>query len=275
MTQHNEGQHHARSTANTWAGCVIIRPELNAFSDRCCAHESWGRSETQTDCRMRQEVSQPQSRFSALTSEQMAVCGNNKPDQRERASQRTLHILHYSSSSHADRLFMLSREKWKKRKFTRTFFRCCFLSSCSTRQVERYHSPDLPVSICVSVTSEWPLSDLCVTFVDLWVTSVDLCWPGELQIIGVNSVTSQNNSAVFCIVQWELSLLTATETWAEISCVYFNVNIQTDELYNRGQHIVFDACNYIVIVSWPDIFKLCFLCFWWLMVLCQCCLSPW
>lgn len=162
-----------------------------------------------------------------------------------------------------------------ERKFTRTFFRCCFLSSCSIRQVERYHSPVLPVSICVSVTSvdlcvtsEWPLSDLCVT-------SVDLCWPGELQIIGVNSVTSQNNSAVFCIIQWELSLFTATETWAEISCVYFNVNIQTDELYNRGQHIVFDACNYIVIVSWPDIFKLCFLCFWWLMVLCQCCLSPW
>ena len=33
---------------------------------------------------MRQEISQPQSRFSALTREQMAVCGNNKPDQRER-----------------------------------------------------------------------------------------------------------------------------------------------------------------------------------------------
>lgn len=61
-----------------------------------------------------------------------------------------------------------------ERKFTRTFFRCCFLSSCSTRQVERYHSPDLPVSICVSVTSVWPLSDLWVTFVDLWVTSE---WP--------------------------------------------------------------------------------------------------
>lgn len=61
-----------------------------------------------------------------------------------------------------------------ERKFTRTFFRCCFLSSCSIRQVERYHSPDLPVSICVSVTSVWPLSDLWVTFVDLWVTSE---WP--------------------------------------------------------------------------------------------------
>lgn len=138
-----------------------------------------------------------------------------------------------------------------------------------------------PTSRCLYVWV-WPLCDLWVTSVDLWVTFVDLCWPlcdlcwtGELQIIGVNSVTSQNNSAVFCIVQWELSLLTATETWAEISCVYFNVNIQTDELYNRGQHIVFDACNYIIIVSWPDIFKLCFLCFWWLMVLCQCCLSPW
>lgn len=159
-----------------------------------------------------------------------------------------------------------------ERKFTRTFFRCCFLSSCRTRQVERYHSPRVYMCEC----------DLWVTSVDLWVTSVwplltsvDLCWPGELQIIGVNSVTSENNSAVFCIVQWELSLLTATETWAEISCVYFNVNIQTDELYNRDQHIVFDACNYIIIVSWPDIFKLCFLCFWWLMVLCQCCLSPW
>lgn len=36
---------------------------------------------------MRQEVSQPQSRFSAMTREQMAVCGNNNPDQKEREAE--------------------------------------------------------------------------------------------------------------------------------------------------------------------------------------------
>lgn len=58
-----------------------------------------------------------------------------------------------------------------ERKFTRTFFRCCFLSSCRTRQVERYHSPRVYMCECdLWVTSEWPLCDLC------WPLS-DLCWP--------------------------------------------------------------------------------------------------
>lgn len=58
-----------------------------------------------------------------------------------------------------------------ERKFTRTFFRCCFLSSCSTRQVERYHSPRVYMCECdLWVTSEWPL------LTSEWPLC-GLCWP--------------------------------------------------------------------------------------------------
>lgn len=52
----------------------------------------------------------------ALTREQMAVCGNNKPVQEEkgRESQRTLRIRHNRSPSYADCLFTSSLRKKKK-----------------------------------------------------------------------------------------------------------------------------------------------------------------
>lgn len=47
---------------------------------------------SQTDCRMRNEVSELQSRFSAVKEQQMAAGGTNKPDQRRESEDPVLSL---------------------------------------------------------------------------------------------------------------------------------------------------------------------------------------
>lgn len=122
---------------------------------------------------MRQEVSQPQSRFSALTRQQMAVCGNNKPDQRERESESedTAHfspqlILLHRLPFHVItwNFFWLKQYKAEDSKMQSL----SFLPSCTTSiqasglakwMYAQRHSVFLPG--CVSFTMQWH-------FVELW-----------------------------------------------------------------------------------------------------------
>lgn len=173
---------------------------------------------------MRQEVSQPQSRFSALTREQMAVCGNNKPDQRERESE--------DAANSPLQLILLRRLPfhvvtwkmfWLKQK--ENLQAVWSIWSCNAHVLYTPKTLSLPPCVCMGVCSH------CV--------AVTLCWTVANYKKRLGEFSYSHGYFVYKCIQacvrvflTELGLLAITEKWA------------------------FLLCNYDQIISWS---KMCFL----------------
>ncbi len=174
---------------------------------------------------MRQEVSQPQSRFSALTREQMAVCGNNKPDQRERESE--------DAANSPLQLILLRRLPfhvvtwkmfWLKQK--ENLQAVWSIWSCNAHVLYTPKTLSLPPCVCMGVCSHCVAVTLCWT-----VANYKNDWVNSVTLMATLCTSAYKRASVYfwqSLVCWpslkseHFSYVTTTKLYRDQKCVFCN-----------------------------------------------------